>query len=58
VDGHISHVSLPFIECCEQQHSIFGAEKVTNEQFLIFFQLAGHEAISLRHMPALDRLLV
>jgi hypothetical protein len=88
LDGHTSHVSLPFIEYCEQQHiiplclpphsthilqpldvgifspvaeayktriqqhSVFGAEKITNEQFLMFFQLARQEVISLRNIAS------
>jgi hypothetical protein len=76
LDGHTSHVSLPFIEYCEQQniiplclpphsthilqpldvgvfsplskayktriqeHSVFGAERISKEQFLTFFELA------------------
>lgn len=88
LDGHTSHVSLPFIEYCEQQHiiplylpphsthilqplyvgifspvaeayktriqqhSVFGAETTTNEQFLMFFQLARQEVISLRNIAS------
>jgi hypothetical protein len=33
-----------------QQHSVFGAERIINEQFLMFFQLAKQEVISLRNI--------
>jgi DDE superfamily endonuclease len=88
LNGHTSHVSVPFIEFCEQQciiplclpphsthvlqpldvgifsplakaykthiqqHSVFGAERITNEQFLKFFQLARQEAISLGNIAS------
>jgi hypothetical protein len=88
LDGHTSHVSLPFIQYCEQhniiplclpphsthilqpldigifsplakaykkriqQHSIFGTERITNEQFLAFFQLARQEAMSLKNIAS------
>lgn len=88
LDGHTSHVSLPFIQYCEehyivplclpphsthilqpldvgiffplakaykkriQQHSMFGAERITNEQFLTFFELACEEAISSRNIAS------
>jgi hypothetical protein len=88
LDGHTSHVSLPFIQYCKehnivalclpphsthilqpldigifsplskayktriQQHSIFGTERITNEQFLMFFQAARQEAISLRNITS------
>ena len=35
-----------------QQDSVFGAEKITNEQFLKFYQLARQEAISLRNIAS------
>ena len=35
-----------------QQHSMFGAERITNQQFLEFFQLARKEAISLRNIAS------
>lgn len=33
-----------------QQHSLFGTERITNEQFLMFFQAARQEAISPRNI--------
>jgi DDE superfamily endonuclease len=35
-----------------QQHSMFGAERITNQQFLKFFQLARKGAISLRNIAS------
>jgi hypothetical protein len=82
LDGHTSHVSLPFVQYCEannivplcfpphsthilqpldvgifspfakayktliQRHSMFGTQRVTNEQFLIFYHLARKDAFS------------
>lgn len=88
LDGHSSHVSLQFIEYCEQHkilplclpphsthilqpldvgvfsplakayksliqsNSIFGAERVDNERFLIYFQQARRSAISTKNIAS------
>jgi len=82
LDGHTSHMSLPFVEYCEannivpicfpprsthilqsldagifspfakvyktliQRHSMFGTQRITDEQFLIFYHLARKETFS------------
>ena len=35
-----------------QQHSVFGTQRITNEQFLIFFQAARQEAFSQRNISS------
>lgn len=86
LDGHTSHVSLEFIQYCEDakivplclpphsthilqpldvgifsplakaykkevsDHSLFGAERITNHDFLLFLQTARRKAITLRNI--------
>lgn len=86
LDGHISHVSLPFIQYCEQEdiiaiclpphsthilqpldvglfsplskaykqqisdHALFGASRITNDQFLTFFDRACKSAFAAKNI--------
>ncbi len=88
LDGHTSHISLPFIEYCEHNeiiplclpphsthilqpldvgvfspltkayktrihdHALFGTERITNEQFLSFFQLAFNSAFNRQNIQS------
>ncbi|KAF2178998.1 DDE-domain-containing protein, partial [Zopfia rhizophila CBS 207.26] len=88
LDGHDSHVSLNFVQACEeakivplylpphcthilqpldvgvfsplgkaykkevQKHSIFGAEKIINREFLLYFQQARQQAITKQNIAS------